>query len=427
MEECGKMLLDNKYDVRVLNLKDFSKSLHYNPFAYIRKDRANADISKFVTTLIENTSGKDAKEDFWVNAEKMLLTALVGFVYYSPKIREKEKNFRTLCQIFNAMKTSQVGDNTPDAVDILFQDMEQEQGDIFPVRVYKKYKKSSGDSGASVLMCAATRLSVFETDEILDLTEYDELDFASMNNQKTALFVITDDTDNTFGFLGAMMYSQLFNTLCNIADNNKNHRLDIPLRCIMDEFANLGKIPNVEILISTIRSRDISMNIILQSISQLKSLYDKKAQGIVSNCDTFLFLGGNGEDDTKMVSENLGKETIDIITYNESKGKNGSYTKNASKTGLELMAKNEIGLLDGGKCLLFIRGVVPFKSDKFDITSHRQYKKLYDYDDNNFCPFEYVKAHRKDKAYKDSKSNALKLSKKEKELIEYDVTDEVSA
>ena len=387
--ECGKMLSKNNYRIKVLNTINFAKSMHYNPFAYIRSEK---DILKLVNTIIVNTKGEgqQAFEDFWVKAEKLYYTALIAYIWYEAP--EEEQNFSMLIDLVDASEAREDDENFKNAVDLLFEELEQKNPNHFAVRQYKKYKLAAGKTAKSILISCGARLAPFDIKELRDLTSYDELELDTLGEKKTALFVIISDTDATFNFIVSIMYSQLFNLLCDKADDVYNGRLPIHVRCLLDEFANIGQIPQFEKLIATIRSREISASIILQSKSQLKALYRDNASTIEGNCDTTLFLGGKEKDTLKDLAEILGKETIDLYNISDTRGTSQSYGLNYQKTGKELMSQDEIAVMDGSKCIMQLRGVRPFFSDKFDITKHKQYPMLSDYDKKNEFDIEkYVK------------------------------------
>ena len=387
--ECGKMLSKNNYRIKVLNTINFAKSMHYNPFAYIRSEK---DILKLVNTIIVNTKGEgqQASEDFWVKAEKLYYTALIVYIWYEAP--EEEQNFSMLIDLVDASEAREDDENFKNAVDLLFEELEQKNPNHFAVRQYKKYKLAAGKTAKSILISCGARLAPFDIKELRDLTAYDELELDTLGEKKTALFVIISDTDATFNFIVSIMYSQLFNLLCDKADDVYNGRLPIHVRCLLDEFANIGQIPQFEKLIATIRSREISASIILQSKSQLKALYRDNASTIEGNCDTTLFLGGKEKDTLKDLAEILGKETIDLYNTSDTRGTSQSYGLNYQKTGKELMSQDEIAVMDGSKCIMQLRGVRPFFSDKFDITKHKQYPLLSDYDKKNEFDIEkYVK------------------------------------
>lgn len=378
--ECGKMLVRNGYAVKSLNTINFAKSLHYNPFAYIHSEK---DILKLVNTIIVNTKGEGDKsgEDFWVKAEKLYYTALIGYIWYEAP--ENEKNFTTLLEMINASEAREDDETFKNPVDKMFDELEAEEPEHFAVKQYRKYKLAAGKTAKSILISCGARLAPFDIAELRELMSFDELELDTLGERKSALFVIISDTDDTFNFVAAIMYSQLFNLLCDKADNEYGGRLPIHVRCLLDEFANIGQIPKFDKLIATIRSREISASIILQSQSQLKALYKDSADTIVGNCDATLFLGGKEKSTLKEISEILGKETIDLYNTSETRSNNNSYGLNYQKTGKELMSQDELAVMDGGKCILQLRGVRPFLSDKYDITNHPQYKFLSDYDKRN--------------------------------------------
>lgn len=381
------MLKDNGYEIRVLNTINFKKSNHYNPFAYIRDEK---DILKLVNTIIVNTKGEGAQatEDFWVKAERLLYTAYIGFIWF--ECVESEQNFITLLDMIDASETREDDENFKNAIDILFEELEADVPDHFAVKQYKKYKLAAGKTAKSILVSCGARLAPFDINELRELTSYDELQLDLIGDRKTALFVIISDTDDTFNFIVAIMYSQLFNLLCERADDVYNGRLPIHVRCLLDEFSNIGQIPKFEKLIATIRSREISASIILQSKSQLKAIYKDHADTIEGNCDTTLFLGGKEKTTLKEMAELLGKETIDLYNTSDTRGQSRSYGLNYQKTGKELISQDEIAVMDGGKCIVQVRGVRPFFSDKYDITQHKEYKNLSD--DNPKNAFD-VQAH----------------------------------
>ena len=387
--ECGKMLVRHGYKVKVLNTINFSKSMHYNPFHYIHSEK---DILKQVNTIMVNTKGEGEKssEDFWTKAERLLYCALIGYIWYEAP--EEEQNFATLLEFINASETREDDETFKNAVDMLFEELEKEEPEHFAGLLYKKYTLASGKTAKSILISCGARLAPFDIKELRDLTAYDELELDTLGEKKTALFVIISDTDATFNFIVSIMYSQLFNLLCDKADDVYNGRLPIHVRCLLDEFANIGQIPQFEKLIATIRSREISVSIILQSKSQLKALYRDNASTIEGNCDTTLFLGGKEKDTLKDLAEILGKETIDLYNTSDTRGTSQSYGLNYQKTGKELMSQYEIAVMDGSKCIMQLRGVRPFFSDKFDITKHKQIPLLSDYDKKNELDIEkYVK------------------------------------
>ena len=383
--ECGKMLERNGYEIKILNTINFKKSMRYNPFAYLKSEK---DILKLVQTIIANTKGEGEKstEDFWVKAEKLYYTALIGYIWYeAPK---EEQNFTTLLAMIDASEVREEDENFKNAVDYMFEALEKEKPNHFAVKQYKKYKLAAGKTAKSILISCGARLAPFDIQELRDLMKEDELDLDTLGEKKTALFVIISDTDDTFNFVVSIMYSQLFNLLCDKADDEYGGRLPIHVRCLLDEFANIGLIPKFEKLIATIRSREISACIILQAQSQLKSIYKDNADTIVGNCDSTLFLGGKERTTLKELSESLGKETIDLYNTSETRSNQKSFGLNYQKTGKELMSQDEITVMDGGKCIYQLRGVRPFLSDKFDITKHKNYKFLEDYDKRNIFDIE---------------------------------------
>ena len=398
--EVGQLLYDNKYRIKVLNTINFAKSNHYNPFAYIRSEK---DILKLVNTIIVNTKGEGAQatEDFWVKAEKLYYTALIAYIWYEAP--EEEQNFSMLIDLIDASEAREDDEEFKNAVDLLFEELAAEDPTHFAVRQYAKYKLAAGKTAKSILISCGARLAPFDIKELRELTAYDELELDTLGEQKTAMFVIISDTDATFNFLVSIMYTQLFNLLCDKADDVYGGRLPIHVRCLLDEFANIGQIPNFEKLIATIRSREISASIILQSKSQLKAIYKDNADTIEGNCDTTLFLGGKEKTTLKEMAEILGKETIDLYNTSDTRGTTQSYGMNYQKTGKELMSQDEIAVMDGGKCIMQVRGVRPFFSDKFDITRHKQYKYLSDYDSKNTFDIE--------KYLKESKPGTMKMKK----------------
>lgn len=378
--EVGKMLQSNGYRIKVLNTINFTKSCHYNPFSYVRSEK---DILKLVNTIIVNTKGEGAQatEDFWVKAEKLYYQALIAYIWYEAP--EEEQNFSMLIDLIDASEAREDDEEFKNAVDLLFEELEKEDPTHFAVRQYKKYKLAAGKTAKSILISCGARLAPFDIRELRELTSYDELELDTLGEIKTAMFVIISDTDATFNFLVSIMYAQLFNLLCDKADDVYGGRLPIHVRCLLDEFANIGQIPSFEKLIATIRSREISASIILQSKSQLKAIYKDNADTIEGNCDTTLFLGGKEKTTLKEMAEILGKETIDLYNTSDTRGTSQSYGLNYQKTGKELMSQDEIAVMDGGKCIMQVRGVRPFFSDKYDITKHKQYKNLSDYDSKN--------------------------------------------
>ena len=392
--ECGKMLEDNGYEIKILNTINFKKSMKYNPFAYLRSEK---DILKLVQTIIANTKGEGEKagEDFWVKAEKLYYTALIGYIFYEAP--REEKNFATLLDMIDASEVREDDETYMNPIDRLFEALEKKEPTHFAVKQYKKYKLAAGKTAKSILISCGARLAPFDIQELRDLMKEDELELDTLGDRKTALFVIISDTDDTFNFVVSIMYSQLFNLLCDKADDEYGGRLPVHVRCLLDEFVNIGLIPKFEKLIATIRSREISASIILQAQSQLKAIYKDNADTIVGNCDSTLFLGGKEKTTLKELSETLGKETIDLYNTSETRSNANSYGLNYQKTGKELMSQDEITVMDGSKCIFQLRGVRPFLSDKFDITKHKNYKLLEDFNKKNaFDIEEYIK--RKGKA-----------------------------
>ena len=389
--ECGKMLERGGYQIRVLNTVNFRKSMHYNPFVYIRSEK---DILKLVNTIIANTKGEGEKagEDFWVKAEKLYYQALIGYIWY--EALEEEMNFGTLLEMINASEAREEDETFKNAVDLMFEELEARNPDHFAVRQYKKYKLAAGKTAKSILISCGARLAPFDIRELRDLMSYDELELDQLGDRKTALFVIISDTDDTFNFVVSIMYTQLFNLLCDHADDDCGGRLPIHVRCLLDEFANIGQIPKFDKLIATIRSREISASIILQSQSQLKAIYRDSADTIIGNCDTTLFLGGKETSTLKEMSEMLGKETIDLFNTSDTRGTSRSFGINYQKTGKDLMTKDELAVMDGGKCILQLRGVRPFFSNKYDITKHRRYRQLSDFNPKNAFDIERYMRHR---------------------------------
>lgn len=405
--ECGKMLYENGYDIKILNTINFKKSMKYNPFAYLRSEK---DILKLVQTIIANTKGDGEKagEDFWVKAEKLYYTALIGYIYYEAP--EEEKNFKTLLDMIDASEVREDDETYMNPIDRLFEALEKKDPTHFAVKQYKKYKLAAGKTAKSILISCGARLAPFDIRELRELMSEDELELDKIGDRKTALFVIISDTDDTFNFVVSIMYSQLFNLLCDKADDVYGGRLPVHVRCLLDEFANIGLIPKFEKLIATIRSREISASIILQAQSQLKAIYKDHADTIVGNCDSTLFLGGKEKTTVKELSETLGKETIDLYNTSETRSNQKSFGLNYQKTGKELMSQDEITVMDGGKCIYQLRGVRPFLSYKFDITKHKNYKLLEDYDKKNmFDVEEYLKNRDKVKLKLSYKINRLNI------------------
>lgn len=392
LPEIGTFLERKKYRIKCLNLINFRKSMRYNPLAYIRSEK---DILKLVNALIMNTKGEGEKssEDFWVKAERLYYSALIGYIWY--EATEEEKNFITLLDLINASEAREDDETYQSPVDLLFSQLEEREPDHFAVKQYRKFKMAAGKTLKSILISCGARLAPFDIKELRDLMEYDELELDTLGDQKTALFVILSDTDNTFNFVAALMYSQLFNLLCDKADDFYGGRLPVHVRLILDEFANIGQIPNFDKLIATIRSREISASIILQSQSQLKTIYKDAADTIVGNCDSTLFLGGKEKSTLKEISELLGKETIDLYNQSENRGSQVSHGLSYQKLGKELMTQDELAVMDGGKCIFMLRGVRPFLSDKYDLTRHPNYRYTADADPKNVFDMErYMKKQR---------------------------------
>ncbi|MBP3674176.1 MAG: type IV secretory system conjugative DNA transfer family protein [Oscillospiraceae bacterium] len=392
LPEVGTFLRRKKYRIKCLNLINFKKSMKYNPLAYIRSEK---DILKLVNALIMNTKGEGEKsgEDFWVKAERLYYTALIGYIWYEAP--DYEKNFITLLDLINASEAREDDETYQSPVDLLFAELEAKEPEHFAVKQYKKFKMAAGKTLKSILISCGARLAPFDIKELRDLMEYDELELDTLGDEKTALFVILSDTDATFNFVCALMYSQLFNLLCDKADDFYGGRLPVHVRLILDEFANIGQIPNFDKLIATIRSREISAAIILQSQSQLKTIYKDAADTIVGNCDSTLFLGGKEKSTLKEISELLGKETIDLYNQSENRGSQISHGLNYQKLGKELMSQDELAVMDGGKCIFMLRGVRPFLSEKYDLTKHPNYKYTADADPKNVFDMErYMRSKR---------------------------------
>ena len=386
--ECGKLLQRGGYKIKVLNTINFKKSMRYNPFVYIRSEK---DVLKVVNTLIVNTKGEGEKsaEDFWVKAERLLYCALIGYIWYEAPA--EEMNFTTLLELINASEAREDDEEYQSPVDLLFADLEERSPDHFAVKQYKKYKLAAGKTAKSILISCGARLAPFDIEELRELMSYDELELDTLGDRKTALFLIMSDTDDTFNFVIAILQSQLFNLLCDKADDEYNGKLPIHVRFLLDEFANIGQIPRFDKLIATIRSREMSASIILQSQSQLKAIYKDAAEIILDNADSTLFLGGRGKN-AKDISDNLGRETIDSFNTSENRGTQVSHGLTYQKLGKELMTQDEIAVMDGGKCILQLRGVRPFLSDKYDITKHPNYKYLSDFDKRNAFDVERYKS-----------------------------------
>ena len=377
--ECGNAMLKNGYKVRILNTINFKKSMHYNPFSYVHSEK---DILKLVTTLMTNTKGEGAGGDpFWEKSERLLLTALIAYLHYEAPV--EEQNFATLLEMLNTMQVLEDDEEYQNPVDLLFEELGKKKPNSFAVRQYKLYKLAAGKTAKSILISCGARLAPFDIQELRDLTMYDELQLDTLGDKKTALFLIMSDTDSTFNFLISMVYTQLFNLLCDKADDVYGGKLPIHVRCLIDECANIGQIPNLEKLVATIRSREISACLVLQARSQLKAIYKDNADTIVGNMDSQIFLGGSEPTTLKDLSEMLGKETIDSFNTSDTRGNSPSYGTSFQKLGHELLSRDELAVLDGGKCILQLRGVRPFLSDKYDLTQHPNYKLTSDYDPNN--------------------------------------------
>ena len=377
--ECGNVMLKNGYKVRILNTINFKKSMHYNPFAYVHSEK---DILKLVTTLMTNTKGEGSGGDpFWEKSERLLLTALIAYLHYEAPV--EEQNFATLLEMLNTMQVLEDDEEYQNPVDLLFEELAKKKPNSFAGRQYKLYKLAAGKTAKSILISCGARLAPFDIQELRDLTMYDELQLDTLGDKKTALFLIMSDTDSTFNFLISMVYTQLFNLLCDKADDVYGGKLPIHVRCLIDECANIGQIPNLEKLVATIRSREISACLVLQARSQLKAIYKDNADTIVGNMDSQIFLGGSEPTTLKDLSEMLGKETIDAFNTSDTRGNSPSYGTTFQKMGHELLSRDELAVLDGGKCILQLRGVRPFLSDKYDLTQHPNYKLTSDYDPKN--------------------------------------------
>ena len=392
--ECGNALLKNGYKVRILNTINFKKSMHYNPFSYVHSEK---DILKLVTTLMTNTKGEGSGGDpFWEKSERLLLTALIAYLHYEAPV--EEQNFATLLEMLNTMQVSEDDETYQNPVDLLFEDLGKKKPKSFAVRQYKLYKLAAGKTAKSILISCGARLAPFDIQELRDLTMYDELQLDTLGDKKTALFLIISDTDSTFNFLISMIYSQLFNLLCDKADDVYGGKLPVHVRCLIDECANIGQIPQLEKLVATIRSREISACLVLQTRSQLKAIYKDNADTIVGNMDSQIFLGGSEPTTLKDLSEMLGKETIDAFNTSDTRGNSPSYGTTFQKMGHELLSRDELAVLDGGKCILQLRGVRPFLSDKYDLTQHPNYKLTSDCDPKNTFDIEKY-LNRKEKIY----------------------------
>ena len=432
LAEVGKVFAENGYKIKTFNTVDFSKSMHYNPFTFIKEE---SDIKVFVDLLITSTKerGEKSADPFWENAERLLYMALVGYIFY--ELNEEERNFATLIKMINNMEVREEDETFMNSIDYIFEELElgteefyrkynmeiepereikPPQPEHFALSQYKKYKLAAGKTAKSILISCGVRLSAFDVKQVRDLTMYDEMELSTLGDKKTILFIIIDDKVTTFNFLAAMMYSQLFKELCDKADNVYNGRLPVHVRIILDEMANIGQIPNFEKIISVIRSREISANVILQNEAQLESLYDKQAGTIIGNCDTTLFLGSGEEKTMENISKRVGKTTLDMRNSSTTKGMQGSYSLQDQKLGRELITSDEVGRMKNDECILFIRGLKPFKSKKFDLTSHRNYKKTADYDKNNY--FDIVK-------YNNEKAEKEKQEIKDFNIEEYLLDD----
>ena len=423
--ETGKMLTAAGYEIRVFNTINFQKSMHYNPFAYIHSEK---DILKLVTVLISNTKGEGkAGEDFWVKAETLLYIALIGYIHY--EMDPQDQNFTTLIDMLNKMSAREDDEDYQDEVDLKFEELAHKKPGHFAVRQYAKYKMAAGKTAKSILVSCGARLAVFDIQELRDITAYDELHLDTIGDRRTALFLIMSDTDASFNFLISMAYSQMFNLLCEKADDVYGGRLPVHVRCLIDEFANIGQIPNFEKLIATIRSREISASIVLQAQSQLKAIYKDNADTIVGNCDTLLFLGGKEKTTLKEMEELLGKETIDTFNTGESRGHEVSHSLNYQKLGKSLMSMDELAVMDGGKCILQLRGVRPFLSDKYDITEHPNYRYLSDSDPKNAFNIErYLSRQLKLRLEEESEVWELSVSDEEEPLEDLtDATQQLAA
>ena len=419
MVETGKLLVAAGYDVRAFNTINFSKSMHYNPFSYIHSEK---DILKLVTVLIANTKGEGkAGEDFWVKAETLLYISLIGYIHY--ELPPEKQNFSTLIDMLNKMDVREDDPDYKNPVDQDFEKLAKKNPDHFAVRQYAKYRMATGKTAKSILVSCGARLAVFDIQELRDITAYDELHLDTIGEKRTALFLIMSDTDASFNFLISMVYSQMFNLLCERADDVHGGHLPVHVRCLIDEFANIGQIPNFEKLIATIRSREISACIVLQAQSQLKAIYKDNADTIVGNCDTLLFLGGKEKTTLKEMEELLGKETIDTFNTGESRGREVSHSLNYQKLGKSLMSMDELAVMDGGKCILQVRGVRPFLSDKYDITAHPNYKYLSDFNPQNAFHIEKY-LHRQLKIRLEEECEAFEVNVGDDEEPLEDLTDE---
>lgn len=388
--ECGNALIKNGYRIKIFNTINFKKSMKYNPFAYIHSEK---DILKLVTTLIANTKGESkGGDDFWLKAETLLYTALIGYIHYEAP--EEEQNFSTLLEMINAMEVREDDEEFKNPVDLMFEELEKQKPDHFAVRQYAKYKLAAGKTAKSILVSCGARLAPFDIKELRDITAYDELELDTLGDKKTALFLIMSDTDATFNFLISMIYTQLFNLLCEKADDVYGGSLPVHVRCLIDECANIGQIPNLEKLVATIRSREISACLVLQAKSQLKAIYKDNADTIIGNMDSQIFLGGSEQTTLKDLNTSLGKETIDMYNTGESRGSQKSYNMNYQKLGKDLMSIDELAVMDGSKCIVQLRGVRPFLSDKYDLTQHPNYRLTADYDKRNWFNVEKFLNHK---------------------------------
>ena len=408
--ECGKLLQMNGYRIKIMNTINFKKSMHYNPFAYIHSEK---DILKLVTTLIANTKGEGKSgDDFWVKAETLLYTALIGYIHYEAPI--EEQNFSTLIEMLNTMEVREDDEEFQNPVDLIFEELKKVKPNHFAVRQYAKYKLAAGKTAKSILISCGARLAPFDIQELRELTAYDELELDTLGDRKTALFLIMSDTDDTFNFLISMCYTQLFNLLCEKADDVYGGRLPVHVRCLIDECANIGQIPRLEKLVATIRSREISACLVLQAQSQLKAIYKDNADTIIGNMDCTIFLGGKEPGTLKDLAAALGKETIDSYNTGESRGREVSHSLNYQKLGKELMSQDELAVMDGGKCILQLRGVRPFLSSKYDITKHPLYRYTSDFDKRNEFDIErYLSHHLKLKSEDTFEVQKVTLSDKE--------------
>lgn len=390
MPEVGNALLKHGYRIKIFNTINFKKSMHYNPFAYVHDEK---DILKLVTTLIANTKGEGkGGDEFWEKAEKLLYSALIGYIHYEAP--EEEQNFSTLLEMINAMEVREDDEEFKNPVDLMFDELAERDPDHFAVRQYAKYKLSAGKTAKSILVSCGARLAPFDIKELREITAYDELELDTLGDKKTALFLIMSDTDATFNFLLSIIYTQLFNLLCEKADDVYHGRLPVHVRCLIDEACNIGQIPNLEKLMATIRSREISAALVLQAKSQLKAIYKDNADTIIGNCDSQIFLGGSEQTTLKELNASLGKETIDLYNTGETRGSSRSYNLNYQKLGHDLMSIDELAVMDGGKCIVQVRGVRPFLSDKYDLTKHPKYALTSDANPKNWFDVERFLDHK---------------------------------